>query len=104
MKAKILAVVLLGLMQSTLAAGAQQPTPLQLGDPYHCSGGVNVTVTRCYRQAEKEYCEFKLEQNGKIALEDANLRDKIADAVKSCAGLAADSSARSTAAVPRTMA
>src|SRR6266852_6393356 len=76
--------LVLMLMRSAPLASAQQQTSLQVNAPYHCKNGLTVTLTRCGQQAGKEYCEFKVEQNGKLAFQASDLRDRVAAAVKAC--------------------
>jgi hypothetical protein len=66
------------------AASAVAQQGLQLNAPYRCNNGMTVTVTRCAQQADKEYCEFKVEQNGKLAFQSVNLRERVMAGVKSC--------------------
>ena len=98
MKSKITAVLLLGL--SALPIAAQQPDSLQTNASYQCSDGMTVTVVRCAQQYGKEYCEFKLEQNGKLAFQGAAPKEKVAAAVKSCRTQATQANSNSS----RTMA
>lgn len=100
MKAKITAVLTLGLMQSLLVAEAQQQDSLQPNSSYQCSNGMTVTVVRCAKQTGQEYCEFKIEQNGKLAFQGVAPKEKVAAAVKSCRTQAAQATSNS----PRTMA
>ena len=44
----------------------------------------------CERQAGKEYCEIKVEQNGKLAFKDVDLRERVVAGVKSCTTQAAN--------------
>src|SRR5215475_14566529 len=99
MKTKITAALLLGFLKSALMANAQQP-PIQPNSSYQCSNNMTVTVIRCALQEGKEYCEFKVEQNGKVAFQGVNLREKVAAGVKSCRTQAASSPSSSS----RTMA
>ena len=50
---------------------------LQFNAPYHCNGGMTVTVTSCEQQAGREYCEIKVEQNGKFVFKDVDLREQV---------------------------
>jgi hypothetical protein len=100
MKAKITAVITLGLMQSLLVAEAQQQDSLQPNSSYQCSNGMTMTVVRCAQQNGKEYCQFKLEQNGKLAFQGAAPKEKVAAAVKSCRTQATQATSNSS----RTMA
>jgi len=95
MKTDITAVLLLGL--SALPIAAQQPDSLQTNASYQCSDGMTVIVTRCARQDAQEYCEFKIEKDGKVAFQGVSLREKVAAGVKSC-------TAKATSNSPRTMA
>ena len=76
--------LLLGLAASASLASAQLKTSLELNKPYYCSNGLTVTVTRCVLQAGKEYCEFKVEQNGKVAFQGSDFGERVATGVKSC--------------------
>jgi len=69
MKARITAVMTLGLMQSLLVAEAQQSDSLKPNSSYQCNDDMTLTVVRCAQQNGKEYCEFKLEQKGKLAFQ-----------------------------------
>jgi len=84
MKAKITALIILGLMQSLLVAEAQQQDSLQPNSSYRCNNDMAMAVVRCAQQNGKEYCEFKIEQNGKLAFQGVSLRENLAAAVKSC--------------------
>lgn len=84
MKTDLIGPLLLVLMQSALLASAQQKTSLELNKPYYCSNGLTVAVTRCGLQAGKEYCEFKVEQNGKVAFQGSDFGERVAAGVKSC--------------------
>src|SRR5215475_7467344 len=99
MKAKILSALALSFAHAALAA-AQQPDSLQVNASYQCSNGMTVTVTRCAKQSGQEYCEFKIEKDGKPAFEAVNLRERVAAGVKSCTAQAASSPSSS----PKTMA
>ena len=90
-------VMVLGLVDSGHMATAQEQMPIRPNASYQCSNGMTVTVTRCALQAGKEYCEFKVERDGKLAYQGVNLREQVAVGVKSCTAQAAGSS-------PRTMA
>lgn len=94
-----IAVLSLGLME--LAVGDAQQPAIQPNSSYQCSDGMTVTVVRCAKQGGAEYCEFKVEQNGKPAFHGVNLREKVAAGVKSCTTKAANSPGSSS---PRTMA
>lgn len=78
------AALLLVLAESVSLASAQQKTSLELNKPYYCSNGLTVTVTRCVLQNGKEYCAFKVEQNGKFSFQAAQPGEKLAAGVKSC--------------------
>jgi hypothetical protein len=84
MKTKVVAALWLGLMESVSLAGAQQRTSLELNKPYYCSNGLTVTVTRCVLQNGKEFCQFKVEQNGKLSFQAAQTGEQLAAGVKSC--------------------
>ncbi|HMI54317.1 MAG TPA: hypothetical protein VK525_22605 [Candidatus Saccharimonadales bacterium] len=84
MQTNLRAALLLGLVVSASPASAQQRTSLELNKPYYCSNGLTVTVTRCVLQAGKEYCEFKVEQNGKFSFQAAQPGEQLAAGVKSC--------------------
>jgi len=81
--------LLAGGMQAALVAEAQQP--VQPNSTYQCSNGMTVTIIRCAKQDGKEYCEFKIEQNGKPAFQAVNLRERVEAGVKSCRTTAASS-------------
>ena len=83
MKTK-LSIVLVGLMASASLVSAQQRTSLELNKPYYCSNGLTVTVMKCVLQNGKEFCEFKVEQNGKLAFQAAQTGEQLAAGVKSC--------------------
>jgi hypothetical protein len=100
MKAKITAVLTLGLMQSLLVAEAQQHDSLQSNSSYQCNNDMAMTVVRCAQQNGKEYCEFKIERNGKLAFQGVSLRENAAAAVKSCRAQATQTKSQSS----RTMA
>jgi hypothetical protein len=99
-------------LTSALARTAQQPDSLEVNASYQCSNGMIVTVTRCEKQNGLEYCEFKVEQNGKSLFRVLHLREKVAAGVKSCRAQAATSptsppfptSPSSPSSFPRTMA
>jgi hypothetical protein len=93
-------------LTSALAGTAQQADSLQVNASYQCSNGMTVTVIRCEKQNAVEYCEFKVEQNGKLAFQGVNLREKVAAGVKSCRAQAANSPKRSSSpgSLQRTMA
>src|SRR5262249_54854622 len=78
------------------------PDALQVNASYQCSDGMTVTVTRCAKQGAQEYCEFKIEKEGKPAFEAVNLRERVAAGVKACKAKAASSpsSGRRTMAEP----
>jgi hypothetical protein len=78
MKTFAIAALLVVQLTSALAGTAQQPDSLQVNASYQCSNGMTVTVTRCEKQNRLEYCEFKVEQNGKLAFQGVNLREKVA--------------------------
>src|SRR5215813_12481766 len=99
MKTKITAALMLGFLESVLMANAQQ-SPIQPNSSYQCANNMTLTVIRCAQQEGKEYCEFKVEQNGKVAFQGVNLREKVATGVKSCRAQAASS----PTSVSRTMA
>src|SRR5215470_5482904 len=90
--------LLAGGMQAALVAEAQQP--VQPNSTYQCSNGMTVTIIRCAKQDGKEYCEFKIEQNGKPAFQAVNLHERVEAGVKSCRTEAANPHNSS----PRTMA
>ncbi len=94
------AIAALTFLQGFLQAGAQQPDSLQVNASYECSDGMTVTVTRCAKQGGQEYCEFKIEKDGKPAFQAVNLRERVAAGVKSCKARAASS----PTSFPRTMA
>ena len=100
MKTFAIAALLAVHLTSALAGTAQQPDSLQVNASYQCSNGMTVTVTRCAKQNGLENCEFKIEQNGKLAFQGVNLREKVAAGVKSCRAQAASS----PSSFPRTMA
>ena len=100
MKAKIAALMILSLMQTLLMAEAQQPDSLKPNSSYQCNDDMALTVVRCAQQSGKEYCEFKLEQNGKLAFQGVAPKEKVAAAAKSCRTQAAQAESQS----PRTMA
>ncbi len=83
---------------STNASTQRAEEALPLNSPSHCNNGMTLTVTACARQLDKEYCEVKVEQNGKLAYKAVNLRERVVAAVKSCVTQAANSSAGKTAA------
>ncbi|HWZ99511.1 MAG TPA: hypothetical protein VN025_17270 [Candidatus Dormibacteraeota bacterium] len=84
MKTKVIVALLLGLVESASLVSAQQKTSLELNKPYYCSNGLKVTVLRCVLQAGKEYCEFKVEENGKVSFQGSDFGERIAAGVKSC--------------------
>jgi hypothetical protein len=92
MKTFAIAALLVVHLTSALAGTAQQPDSLQVNASYQCSNGMTVTVTRCAKQNGLENCEFKIEQNGKLAFQGVNLREKVAAGVKSCRAQAGSSS------------
>lgn len=100
MKAKITAAITLGLMQSLLAAKAQQQDSLQPNSSYQCNNDMAMTVVRCAQQNGKEYCEFKIKRNGKLAFQGVSLRENAAAAVKACGAQATQTKSQSS----RTMA
>src|ERR1700682_4422183 len=69
MKAKIAALMILSLMQTLLMAEAQQPDSLKPNSSYQCNDDMTLTVVRCAQQDGQEYCEFKLEQKGKLSFQ-----------------------------------
>jgi hypothetical protein len=83
-KTRVMAALLLGLMESAPVASAPQKTSLELNKPYYCDNGLNVTVTKCVLQNGKEFCEFKVEQNGKLSFQAAQPGEQLAAGVKSC--------------------
>jgi len=93
-------------LTSALPGTAQQPDSLNVNASYQCSNGMTVTVIRCEKQNAQEYCEFKVEQNGKLSFQGVHLREKVAAGVKSCRAQAANSpsSPNSPGSFPRTMA
>jgi hypothetical protein len=91
----VIAVVLLTLMPTALMASAQQSATLQFNVPYHCSNGLTVMVSHCGQKGGKEYCAFKVEQNGKLAFEAVNLREQVIAGVRSCSAQADGSSPQS---------
>ena len=62
-----------------------------MNSPSRCNNGMTITVTSCQQQAGREYCEVKVEQNGKLAFKDVDLRERVVAAVKSCVAQAAAS-------------
>src|SRR3982074_1022884 len=76
MKARITAVMTLGLMQSLLVAEAQQSDSLKPNSSYQCNDDMTLTVVRCAQQNGQEYCEFKLEQKGKLAFQGLAPKEK----------------------------
>jgi hypothetical protein len=84
MKTGQIVALLVGLAESASLASAQQKTSLELNKPYYCSNGLTVTVTRCVLQNGKEFCEFKIEQNGKLSFQAAQPGEQLAAGVKSC--------------------
>ena len=100
MKARITAVMTLGLMQSLLVAEAQQSDSLKPNSSYQCNDDMTLTVVRCAQQNGQEYCEFKLEQKGKLAFQGLAPKEKVAAAAKSCRTQAV----QATSQFPRTMA
>ena len=100
MKTFAIAALLVVHLTSALAGTAQQPDSLQENASYQCSNGMTVTVTRCAKQNGQENCEFKIEQNGKLAFQGVNLREKVAAGVKSCRAQASSF----PSSFPRTMA
>jgi hypothetical protein len=83
------------------SAGTSAQQNLQMNAPYHCNSGMTVTVTSCEPQAGREYCEIKVEQNGKLVYKDVDLREQVLAGVKSCLTQASSSPA---AGKPATMA
>jgi len=83
-KTRVTAALLLGLMESASLASGQQRTSLELNKPYYCSNGLTVTVTKCVLQKGKEFCEFKVEQDGKLAFQAAQTGENLAAGLKSC--------------------
>ena len=75
-----------------------------MNSPSRCNNGMTLTVTACARQLDKEYCEVKVEQNGKLAYKAVNLRERVVAAVKSCVTQAANSSRKTAAKSPATIA
>jgi len=100
MKARITAVMTLGLMQSLLVAEAQQSDSLKPNSSYQCNDDMTLTVVRCAQQNGQEYCEFKLEQKGKLSFQGLAPKEKVAAAAKSCRTQAV----QATSQFPRTMA
>jgi hypothetical protein len=100
MKTFAIAALLVVHLNSALSGTPQQPDALQVNASYQCSNGMTVTVTRCAKQNGLENCEFKIEQNGKLAFQSVNLREKVAAGAKSCRAQAASS----PSSFPRTMA
>jgi len=95
--------LVIGAVLTGLAAGAQQPAPVQPNSSFQCGNGVILKVVRCATNAGKEYCEFKMEQNGKVAFQGVSLRQDVAAGVKSCTEQAKGQPAGSNSS-PRTMA
>lgn len=83
MKTKLIAVVLFGLVETAPLASAQK-TSLELNKPYYCSNGLAVTVTKCALRNGKEFCEFKVEQNGKVSFQGLQTGENLAAGLKSC--------------------
>jgi hypothetical protein len=54
---------------------------------------MTVTITSCEPQAGREYCEIKVEQNGKLVYKDVDLREQVLAGVKSCLTQASSSPA-----------
>src|ERR1051325_8818379 len=81
---------------STNASVQQAEEALPLNSPSHCNNGMTLTVTACAKQLDKQYCEVKVEQNGKLAFKAVNLREQVVAAVRSCVTQAANSSAGKT--------
>jgi len=69
---------------------AETQDNLRVNDPYRCSNGMAVTVTRCAQQLDKQYCEVKIEQNGKPAFKAINLREQVVAGVNSCTAQASN--------------
>jgi len=84
MQTNLRAALLVGILGSASLANAQQRTSLELNKPYYCSNGLTVTVARCVLQAGKEFCEFKVEQNGKLSFQAAQPGENLAAGLKSC--------------------
>jgi len=80
------------------STSAQQT--LQLNAPYHCNSSTTLTVTSCAQQVGKEYCEIKLEQNGKLVFKDVDLRAQVLAGVKSCMTQASSSQTAQAAGKP----
>jgi len=83
-KTRVMAALLLGLMESASLASAQQKTSLELNKPYYCNNGLTVAVMKCVLQNGKEVCEFKVEQNGKLSFQGLQTGENLAAALKSC--------------------
>jgi len=84
MKTKVMAALLLGLLESASLAIAQHKTSLELNKPYYCNNGLTVTVMKCVLQNGKEFCEFKVEQNGKLSFQGLQTGENLAAGLKSC--------------------
>lgn len=97
MKMKVIAALLVGIVELASLASAQQRTSLELNKPYYCSNGLGVTVTRCVLQNGKEYCEFKVEENGKFSFQAAQPGEQLAAGLKSCSTTAPVGAARAAA-------
>jgi hypothetical protein len=88
---------------SASAGTVQRPDSLHENASYQCGAGVSVTVIRCAKQDGREYCEFKMEKDGKATFQGVNLREKVAAGVQACRARAA-TSLGSPDVFPRTMA
>jgi len=84
MKTKVVAALLLGLIEIGSLASAQQRTLLELNKPYYCNNGLTVTAMKCVLQSGKEFCEFKVEQDGKLSFHGLQTGENLAAALKSC--------------------
>ncbi|HSS99326.1 MAG TPA: hypothetical protein VLK33_19965 [Terriglobales bacterium] len=82
---------------STNANAERAEEALPLNSPSHCNNGMTLTVTACAKQLDKEYCEVKVEQNGKLAYKAVDLRERVVAAVRSCVTQAANSPLAKTA-------
>src|ERR1700730_9138147 len=100
MKARITAVMTLALMQSLLVAEAQQSDSLKPHSSYQCNDYMTLIVVRSTQQNGQAYCQFKLEQKGKLVFQGLAPKEKVAAAAKSCTTQAAQAASQFT----RTMA
>jgi hypothetical protein len=82
MKANVIAVVLMGMLQSPVAGGQQ--VSLQFNVAYQCQNDVTVIVSRCEQKGGSEYCFFRAGQNGHLGNEAWIARDKLANLTSVC--------------------